>query len=94
MEEGPNALSPLLEVLIGFRMEEVALVYDLTKAYQSIQTGEVERHVRRIAWRFGDTAADWQIFGYDVVTFRNQVAGLPLELVKGLAGLTQKPLTS
>ena len=59
MEEGPNALSPLLEVLIGFRMEEVALVYDLTKAYQSIQTGEVERHVRRIAWRFGDTAADW-----------------------------------
>ena len=85
MDEGPNALSPLLEVLIGFRLEEVALVYDLTKAYQSIQTGEVERHVRRIAWRFGDTLADWQIFGYDVVTFGDQVAGLALELVKGLA---------
>ena len=26
MDEGPNALSPLLEVLIGFRLEEVALL--------------------------------------------------------------------
>ena len=51
MLEGPNALNSLLEVLIGFRMNEVALVYDLTKAYQSIATGNVERHVRRILWR-------------------------------------------
>ena len=28
MEEGPNALSSLLEVLLGFRMYEVALVYE------------------------------------------------------------------
>ena len=41
MQEGPNALSSLLEVLIGLRMKEVALVYDLTKAYQSIGTGEI-----------------------------------------------------
>ena len=33
MQEGPNALASLLEVIIGFRMNEVALVYDLTKAY-------------------------------------------------------------
>ena len=55
--------------MIGFRLNEVALVYDLTKAYQSIHTGQVERHVRRIVWRFGDLDADWQVFGYDVVTF-------------------------
>ena len=66
-------------------MNEVALVYDLTKAYQSIKTGEVERHTRRITWRFGDSSADWQIFGYNVVTFGDQVAGLALELVKGMA---------
>ena len=36
MQEGPNALSSLLEVLLGFRMCEVGLVYDMTKAYQSI----------------------------------------------------------
>ena len=34
MQEGPCALASLLEVLIGFRLNEVALVYDLTKAYQ------------------------------------------------------------
>ena len=38
MQEGPNALLALLEVLIGFRFYEVALAYDLTKAYQSIAT--------------------------------------------------------
>ena len=85
MQEGPSALSSLLEVLVGFRMNEVALVYDLTKAYQSIKTGDVERHTRRICWRFGDVSADWKTYGYNVVTFGDQVAGLALELVKGLA---------
>ena len=36
MDEGPNSLASLLEVIIGFRMCEVALTYDMTKAYQSI----------------------------------------------------------
>ena len=85
MQEGPCALASLLEVLIGFRLNEVALVYDLTKAYQSIGTGELERHVRRIVWRWGDTSANWEIYGYDVVTFGDQAAGLILEIVKGLA---------
>ena len=85
MMEGPNALASLLEVLIGFRLNEVALVYDLTKAYQSISTGEIERHVRRIVWRWGDISADWNIYGYNVVTFGDRVAGLVLELVKGIA---------
>ena len=58
MQEGPNALASLLEVIIGFRMIKVALVYDLTKAYQSIRTGELERHVQRIVWRWGDLQTD------------------------------------
>ena len=53
MQEGPNALSSLLEVIIGFRMYEVGLVYDMTKAYQSISPGPVEKHVRIIVWRWG-----------------------------------------
>ena len=61
MSEAPNALSSLLEVLLGFRFKEVALVFDLSKAYQSIRTREIERHVRRIIWRWGDTTADWQV---------------------------------
>ena len=66
-------------------MVEVALVYDMSTAYQSISTGEVERYVRRIVWRWGDSNKDWEIYGYDVVTFGDQVAGLVLELVKKLA---------
>ena len=85
MQEGPNALSSLLEVLIGFRLNEVALAYDMTKAYQSIATGNIERHVRRIVWRWGDETASWEIYAYDVVTFGDRIAGLVLELVKSLA---------
>ena len=85
MQEGPNALASLLEVLLGFRMYEVALVYDMTKAYQSIATGEVEKNCRRIVWRWGDTSAVWQVLAYNVVTFGDQIAGLILELVKKLA---------
>ena len=85
MQEGPNALASLLEVLIGFRMYEVALVYDMTKAYQSIATGELEKHVRRIVWRWGDVTAQWDVLAYNVVTFGDQIAGLILELVKKLA---------
>ena len=83
MQEGPSALSSLLEVLIGFRMYEVALVYDMTKAYQSISTGEVERNVRRIVWRWCDQSSPWETYAYDVVTFGDHIAGLVLELVKG-----------
>ena len=85
MQEGPNALSSLLQVLIGFRMYEVALVYDMTKAYQSIGTGDTEKHVRRIIWRWCDVSAPWEILAYNVVTFGDQIAGLVLELIKKLA---------
>ena len=85
MEEGPNALSLLLEVVIGFRMQEVTLVYEITKAYQSIAAREVEKHVRRIVWRWYDPSADWEILAYRVVTVRDQIAELVLKLVKKLA---------
>ena len=85
MQEGPSALASLLEVLISFRMYEVALTYDMTKAYQSISTGVVEKNVRRIVWRWCDVSAPWETYAYNVVTFGDHIAGLVLELVKGLA---------
>ena len=66
-------------------MYEVGLAYDMTKAYQSIATGELEKHVRRIVWRWCDTSAEWETLAYNVVTFGDQMAGLVLELVKRLA---------
>ena len=85
MQEGPNTLSSLLQVLIGSCMYEVALVYDMTKAYQSIGTRDTEKHVCRIVWRWCDVAAPWEILAYNVVTFADQIAGLVLELIKKLA---------
>ena len=53
MSEGPNALSSLLEVLLVFRMLEVALVYDMSKAYQSISTRLVLELVKKLAAELG-----------------------------------------
>ena len=86
MGKPPNALSELLVVLLGWRSKEVALVLDLTKAYQSIKTpGETERNVRRLVWRWGDKKTDWKIYRWMVVTFGDQLASLILELCKNRA---------
>ena len=45
--KGPNTLNCLFTNLVRFRGYEIALVGDISKAYNSIKTGEVERHVRR-----------------------------------------------
>ena len=43
----PNALSDMLGVVMRFREKPTVLLYDLSKAYQSIKTGLAERHLRR-----------------------------------------------
>ena len=86
MGKPPNALSSLLTVFLQWRTFLVALVLDLTKAYQSVRTpGDLERNVRRLVWRFGVTDAAWQIFRWQVMTFGDQLASLILELVKNCA---------
>ena len=45
--KGPNTLNCLFTNLVRFRGYEVALVGDISKAYNSIETGKVEHHVRR-----------------------------------------------
>ena len=42
----PNALADILAVCLAWRGYPVAVMYDLTKAYQSIKTGEVEKFLR------------------------------------------------
>ena len=65
----PNALSSLLEVFLRWRTFEVALVLDLTKAYQSIKTpGDLDRNVRRLLWRWGQTESEWKTYWWQVVT--------------------------
>ena len=50
--KGPNSLSDQWSVLNQWRAYEVALCSDVTKAYYSLRTGEVEKHIRRVVWRY------------------------------------------
>ena len=54
--KGPNTLSDQWEILNRWRMYQKAMCSDLSKAYWSLRTGETEKHVRRIVWRYGDTS--------------------------------------
>ena len=50
--KGPNTLNCLFSNLVRFRGYEIALVGDISKAYNSIKTGQVERHVRSFSFSF------------------------------------------
>ena len=58
-------------------------MYDLTKAYNQLKTGPVERHLRRLIWRFSPEE-EWQDFAFDTVAFGDCPAGNFLELGRDL----------
>ena len=51
----PNTLNFLFKNLVRFRGYEVALVGDISKAYDSIKTREVKHHVRRYLFRISQS---------------------------------------
>merc|ERR1711867_169601 len=58
-----------------------ALMYDLSKAYQSIKTGDLELHLRRILYR-PSTSEEFLTYGFTCVTFGDDPAAAALELAK------------
>ena len=50
--KGPNTLADIFENLLKFRSYQIALVFDISKAYNSIRTGMVEKHLRRLWFHF------------------------------------------
>ena len=83
LPKGPNSLNSMFDIMIRFRCHQVGLVFDLTKAYNSLFTGMVEKHLRRLIWRFSKDEP-WQDFGFVVVAFGDKPAGEFLELGKAL----------
>ena len=81
MEDGPNTLNGLLQVLVGWRSLEVGLLYDLLKAYHRMKTRIKEKNLRRLVWRPKPGEA-WKHFGYDCANFGDKLAPLALELGK------------
>ena len=73
--EGPKSLNSMLDITIRFRCHECGMVSDLTKAYNALKTGPVEKHLRRFVWRF-KPEDDWGDFGFDCVAFGD----LPAEI--------------
>ena len=71
--KGPNTLNCLFSNLVRFRGYEVALVGDSSKAYNSIKTGQIERHVRRYFFRFSQNEP-WKIYGANCVMFGDRPA--------------------
>ena len=80
MAKGPNCLADQWEVLLRFRNYEVPLTSDVTKAYHSMETGLLEKHLRRIIWRDCDKDAKWRVFAYIVVSFGDRPAAVLLEI--------------
>ena len=82
--KGPNSINSLYRVLIRWREFEVACVYDVSKAYHSMKTGDMEFFLRLMVWKFHEDDG-WQIYGHNVVGMGDLGASVLLELTKGVA---------
>ena len=83
--KGPNALKPMYEVFLRWRLYPVAVHFDLKKMFHSVRTGLPEMFKRLMAWRKGKLDADWAIYGWLVVAFGDRPASCILEICKDLA---------
>ena len=89
--KGPNTLSDQWDILNKWRSYEKALVSDLTKAYHTLKTGETEKHIRRVVWRYGDEESDWRFFAFCTVSFGDKPAAVFLEIaIKKIAELNEE----
>ena len=84
LPKGPNSLVPLFEALIRWRSYEQCVVWDITKAYNTVVTFEEEMHARRLVWRGGNSSAPWKTYGINRMHFGDRPAMCGLEHAKVL----------
>ena len=83
LARGPNSLNSMLDIALRFRCHEEGMVFDLTKAYNALKTGPVEKNLRRFVWRFSPED-EWQDFAFDCVAFGDIPAANLLEIGRNL----------
>ena len=83
LPKGPNSLNDMLAVMVRFRNYDYVFVFDLAKAYNTMETTIVERHLRRFVWRWEEDGP-WLVFGIDKVHFGDRSAATQLEVSKRL----------
>ena len=76
---GPNNLNSMVDISLRFRCHQQGMVFDLTKAYNMLRTGPLEKHLRRFVWRFFPQD-DWIDFALDSVAFGDLPAANCLEI--------------
>ena len=72
--KGPNTLADIYNNLFKFRSYQVALVFNITKAYNSIKTGLVEGHLQRFWFREDLGTDEWKIYRFNCVQFGDRPA--------------------
>ena len=77
------------ENLIKFRGYKQGVVYDLTKAYNSIKTTLVERHVHRL-WFHKSESEPWLQYGFNTVQFGDHPAAAIMSLAMERASETSE----
>ena len=84
----------MYQVFICFRLYQVAIHFDLSKMFHSVQTGEPELFKRLKVWGNGDRNKEWVSYGWQVVAFGDRPSSCILEICKDLtakAGETIDP---
>ena len=83
LPKGPNSLNCMFKITIRFRSYEVVFVFDMSKAYNTMRTGLVEKHLRRFVWKFEEDE-EWVDYAIDRVHFGDRTAATQLEVSKNL----------
>ena len=81
LPKGPNCLSDMYKIQLGFRSHPIGLAFDISKAYHSITTGPIEKYLRLMIWRLSPDE-EWRTYGYEVLAFGDRVASGALEAAK------------
>jgi hypothetical protein len=82
--KGPNSLVALIDAILRWRAGEHTVVWDLTKAYNTVKTFVEELHMRRLVWRWGEATEDWTTYGIDRMHFGDRCAMAGLERARYL----------
>ena len=67
--KGANVLKPLLEIMLRFRLYQVAIHFDLSKMFHSVRSGEAEKIMRLMVWATPDKPDEITFYGPDRVMF-------------------------
>jgi hypothetical protein len=76
----PNALKPLMSVLLHWRTSPHCAIVDVSRAYQSVGTGPREKFARLVLWK--EEGGEWRVLGYNVMTFGDLAAAAGLDLAR------------